>query len=417
MHILTPHISCVVNEQEFEEALKSFQDIYVITGFGKILRHIKLKGNRFIRIQVDSIPGLNKEDLSPAVKEEINFLPAGKLPVHLLDEIVQFFRQVMTIKKAEQEAMAHVLWNEKDKDSTDRGYRIAIPNQTVSKASVKYEHDHIERGDIIVLDIHSHNTMGAFFSGTDDNDDKKGIFFSGVVGNLDRREPEFKWRLNINETKRSAEIEDIFDVTPKNVNVPEAWLDKVKTDWGTSPGKWSAPAGSWDGETRRKNHSAGANTGENRFSRGYNYEMDYPWKDGVADLYTSDDLGHNESFPGSFSSTETEVRSSKPVLLVAPNSLSASDVKTLEKKGVTVDQVESLPLFRELNRTQSSDDKSGEYHAHAIEHGKEAAEAYEQIGVYITDLEGRDELLLNIMTTCYQLLSYQGQEKLATKGF
>lgn len=156
MYILTPHMSCVVNEQEFEEAVKSYHDIYIVNAMGTILRHLKLKGNRFVRFVVKDIPGLGKDVLAPTIKEEFNFLPAGKMPSHLLNEIVQFFREVMIVKKADEEAMAHILWNEKDKDSEDKGYRIAIPNQTVSKASVRYEHDHIERGDLIILDIHSH---------------------------------------------------------------------------------------------------------------------------------------------------------------------------------------------------------------------------------------------------------------------
>lgn len=441
MHVIMPHISCVCNEQEFPEALKSFQDIYVLTGVGIILRHIKLKGGRYVRIQVKEIPGVKAEELLPQnIKEEINFLPNGKIPGHLLDEIVDFFKAVMVVKKAENEAMAHILWNEKDKDSDDKGYRIAIPNQTVSKASVRYENDHIEKGDVIVLDIHSHNTMGAFFSGTDDGDDKKGLFFSGVVGNLNWREPEFKWRLNINDVKIEASIEDIFDIVKKEVKVPSEWLEKVSTNDSSTfsggyrsnysqdnhgvysmgkrvPPAWERNAGSGSSNSGSSSASSsvsgsgGNNTGFNDDYFGdYGSEYgSYHWRNGVQDLYTNE-AGENHSAPSTTSETkEVKEKASMPQLpaprQIKPGSMTKSEINQANKKGLAVEEVDSLPLT------------AGEFDANAVTFGTDAAESYEQITAWLSGLEGADELLLNLMSLAYAMLSSSGQEKLGRNGF
>jgi PRTRC genetic system protein A len=416
---LAPHMSCVASEQEFAEAIKTYPDVYVVNGLGKILRHIRLKGDRYVRVEVNSIPGLDKSEIKAAVEEEIKFLPNGKIPKVLLHEIVQFFKEVMTIKKADQEAMAHVLWNEKDKDEEHRGYRIAIPNQTVSKASVRYEHDHIEKNDLIVLDIHSHNTMGAFFSGTDDNDDKKGIFFSGVVGDLDKRNPGFIWRLNVNEVKKSAEVTDIFDIEKVEVKVPSAWLDKVKVQEYTQWSSHSQPSGGH--YSGKHTPPTGGTTGSavgNGGTRTHNGE----WSHGVSELYEDDTDTIQYGFPHLYKSMNNEAgdtdtpandndkkteKKTGSLIIVPSGTYSKEERKRIEDSGVAVEELSN----------SVAPQHEGEKDANAIMYGLKAAEAYEQIRAYLEDLESVDELLLNIMSITYGLLSTDGKSKMATKGF
>jgi len=59
-------------------------------------------------------------------------------------------------------------------------YELAQPPQSTTAASVSYE-----RPRNVVVDIHSHGTMKAFFSTTDDQDDQ-GLKVSIVVGSLDK---------------------------------------------------------------------------------------------------------------------------------------------------------------------------------------------------------------------------------------
>ncbi len=233
MQILIPHVSCYVTPEEFNEAItQNYAEIYVLTPKG-LIKHHKLRGqSRFIRVKVDSIPGM----VFPEIQEDISFLPNGKIPHELFNMVEAFFRKVMEVKKSDVEAMIWILWNE------EKGYHLHVPEQTVSKASVRYEWNSVPSGSILVVDIHSHNTMNAFFSGTDDKDDGIGIRFSGVFGKLNEAVPATVWRFNYKEAKYQATMEDIFQIPkPEVYNVPKEWVDKIETPKsqpGTARGDW-----------------------------------------------------------------------------------------------------------------------------------------------------------------------------------
>ena len=151
MQILAPHISCVCSSNEFAEAVAlGYKEIYIITSKGTIKHHVLRGENRFVRLKVDTIPGYEEVMIS----EALNFLPAGKIPYAIYEQVLGFFRKVMEVKSAELEAMIHVLYNR------ELGYHIGVPPQTISKASVNYDWSYVPSGTSIVVDIHSHNTMG-----------------------------------------------------------------------------------------------------------------------------------------------------------------------------------------------------------------------------------------------------------------
>lgn len=82
----------------------------------------------------------------------------------------------------------------------------------------------------------SHNTMGAFFSSTDNSDDQSGIRFSGVVGQLDKPQFQTVWRFNYKTAKVDVKFEDIFEAEPEpEIEVPEEWMSNVKTLVNTAP--------------------------------------------------------------------------------------------------------------------------------------------------------------------------------------
>lgn len=67
-------------------------------------------------------------------------------------------------------------------------------------------------GIIVVMDIHSHNMMPAFFSCVDDADELEhpaGLF--GVIGRLQNDEPEVLVRACMNGSACDLEVEQIFD--------------------------------------------------------------------------------------------------------------------------------------------------------------------------------------------------------------
>jgi PRTRC genetic system protein A len=225
MDIISQFISCVVTPNELQTAVDAgYTEIYVLTGEKEnpIIKHHKLRGqNRYIRLAVTSLPTNYK---SEKIVQEVNFLPAGKIPVELFDQVVAFFKQVMEVKKSELEAMIWICWDQ------ENGYHLIVPDQRVSKASASYDWASLPAGKTIVADIHSHNTMGAFFSGTDNRDDQSNIGFSGVVGRLKDANPQTVWRFNYRAQKLECDLDDIFTMPARpEVAVPEDWISKIQT--------------------------------------------------------------------------------------------------------------------------------------------------------------------------------------------
>ena len=163
------------------------------------------------RVAVKTIecPGL--ED----VKEGLS-LTLPKIPITLLYQIMDLFCNVY--EEYETEAMAHIYF-----DKEQKRYFIDIPEQEVSGAAVDYKHNEkLEKDYILVMDIHSHHTMGNFFSGTD-NSDEKGDRLYGVIGKLDKG-GEISIRAGAGKNKIELTVRDVFE-TPK---MNKEWMKNIK---------------------------------------------------------------------------------------------------------------------------------------------------------------------------------------------
>jgi PRTRC genetic system protein A len=84
------------------------------------------------------------------------------------------------------------------------GYHFYVPVQDRNGGSVVYE-----VGEAVVLDLHSHGYMGAFFSGQDDRDEQ-GLKLYGVVGKLNTT-PVVKLRVGVYGYFKTLAWRDIFD--------------------------------------------------------------------------------------------------------------------------------------------------------------------------------------------------------------
>lgn len=73
------------------------------------------------------------------------------------------------------------------------GWRVTRPRQDRSWGRVGYYNDDPAG---IVLDLHSHQCLPAFFSSTDDGDEREGRFYA-VIGRLDLPHPELGLRLGL----------------------------------------------------------------------------------------------------------------------------------------------------------------------------------------------------------------------------
>lgn len=249
MQIIAPQLACLVNEEEFHNGTEhvGYPIVYIIGATGRYWKFSRLQGGGHVSEEVKSIPTVEAEPVirESSLREGFSFLPDGKIPLKLLNQILAFFHQVMVTYGGRNanthgalEAMAHILW------TPEQGYFVAIPTQTVTGTSVKYVNDHIPEGAMVVVDIHSHNTMSAFFSGTDNNDDKQFIGFSGVAGHLHKEEAALKWRFNWHGKKWDMDTYDIFLEDKEENAVPEAWLKKVsKTTYSPAKSNFGLASG------------------------------------------------------------------------------------------------------------------------------------------------------------------------------
>lgn len=151
-------------------------------------------------------------------------LNVPKIPATFLDVTLSFFRQIY--KQHSSEVFLQYFY-----DTEKKEYTIYCPKQVVGPGSVNYTRDaEFEKGKILVFEIHSHGSMGAFFSGTDDADEKDDRFF-GVIGNVKNYYPDMKIRLSVGGRKVEIEVEDIFDMSESLNHMesfPFEWVDRIK---------------------------------------------------------------------------------------------------------------------------------------------------------------------------------------------
>lgn len=160
------------------------------------------------------------DDAKPVKEGFIFTLP--KIPLKLLNQIISFFKDVCD--DSGNEVFARIYF-----DKENQEYLAFVPKQTISKANVTYnitdERFQTEDRYLFVLDIHSHNTMSAFFSGTDNADERTSGKVYMVVGELDKE--NIKYKIRTYQEPTHVEI-DLFDVFEKpNVST------ELVTEYGT----------------------------------------------------------------------------------------------------------------------------------------------------------------------------------------
>lgn len=151
------------------------------------------------------------------------FTPALPLiPRELVDQIISFFRCFMN-KGGEFEAMAHIYWDRENEE-----FIAHVPRQEVSKTGIHADlsGDTLpEERYLLYADIHSHNSMEARFSVTDDRDElATRLYF--VVGRLHRYYPTITARVSCGGVYR--EIDPSTVIESVGAVFPHGWLDKVK---------------------------------------------------------------------------------------------------------------------------------------------------------------------------------------------
>lgn len=136
---------------------------------------------------------------------EANHDDIPKIPVGVLREVIRIYRKVS--ETISSEVYTAIVWDRVAKD-----FFIHIPEQEVSAATISYENtaDIYNNNDLcVIMDIHSHNVMDAFFSSVDLADEKATRYF-GVIGKIAQETPAMVVRAACNQVSFKLAISDIF---------------------------------------------------------------------------------------------------------------------------------------------------------------------------------------------------------------
>lgn len=179
--------------------LKGSKKGLTVTSTRKNQNFYRVKGRDGNRYRIEQMPYGQfdcRED-----GEEVDFhLSADRIPGKLLSEIVCFFR-----KNPCKEAAAQIFYDDKT-----GLYELYFPKQKTGACSVVFGRDMLlESEKTLVMDVHSHGRMTAFFSSVD-NHDEKGTRLFLVLGEIDRKAPAWKLRAGIAGHYKELQLADVF---------------------------------------------------------------------------------------------------------------------------------------------------------------------------------------------------------------
>lgn len=221
-----------------EQAKASQKPVKYIMGEDGLVYEMRSTDVGDFFVQAKKVTGAAK------VKEGFS-LNVPKLPFRLLLQAVSFFRDVCT-EFNNDEAMLQYWFDKETKE-----FFADCVQQTTNKVHVTYLRNKELEEDpnkVLVMDIHSHNTMDAFFSGTDDASEQETRTY-GVIGRLDQEIPAFKFRISVEGTFKEIAVNQIFEMPkvkiysdgfesegelePSNlfypsVEYPKEWLDTIE---------------------------------------------------------------------------------------------------------------------------------------------------------------------------------------------
>lgn len=142
------------------------------------------------------------------------------IPSELMIKIFAFFRHFVS-EDCENEALLNIYWDKEEKQ-----FVAYAPEQTATKISVDTKIDERFNTDryIHYMDIHSHNTMNAFFSSVDDKDEKATRLYS-VIGRLDKHNPQIRTRISNGGKFMNIDPALVFETA--DLSFPKEWENNV----------------------------------------------------------------------------------------------------------------------------------------------------------------------------------------------
>lgn len=104
-------------------------------------------------------------------------LEVERVQPQIVDEFIDMAQAACPL-----ECAAWVVWNEHKKEQR----LLPMVATSATAASVHFDRPRLAEGEHLLLDLHSHGRLGAFFSGQDDSDDRGEFKLAGVFGCLNR---------------------------------------------------------------------------------------------------------------------------------------------------------------------------------------------------------------------------------------
>ena len=199
----------------FDEAVKS----------GKLITLFPAKDGNVYEMRNTEMGRFITKATNNDILQEVKagFIPALPLiPLRHLLDILAFFK--MMAQDGTKEALANIYW-----DKQDAVFITDIPQQTVSIFTVKgvinpaYDNERY----IHYMDVHSHHTMPAFFSATDDADEKATRVYA-VVGNILGFFPEIKVRISNGGKFLDIEPGIVFENFNKATKMAQMWFSQFQ---------------------------------------------------------------------------------------------------------------------------------------------------------------------------------------------
>lgn len=187
--------------------------------------------------------------------------------------LLAFFREVYNKYASEVNVLLYY-------SASNKAWYCRVPEQTVSAASVSYKltdtdswyhrGGHIDKAPEdahLFGTIHSHAAMSAFFSGTDDTDDKANEGVQIVVGKVATASPEVKCRIALNGTFTDVNLEAVvnYDCGFPGISIP---TNITKSTYTTAQGNKT-------GAKETKGYTSGG--GAAGYTTGYDYGDESGW--------------------------------------------------------------------------------------------------------------------------------------------
>jgi PRTRC genetic system protein A len=216
---------------------------YVMTAEG--VHYIRNTGLGFFVLKTDKVPGL------PKIKSGLN-LTIPKIPFELICQCYSFFKAIYD--RDNTEASALIFFNPETQE-----HFIHIPEQKNTASSSDFTEDPdtplLREKMVPVMELHSHAGMSAFWSGTDNQNEKREQTYM-VMGDMSKKEISYKVRLSCAGVQEDIDIWEIVEkpeiymtVGKKKIkmsipsaiknfptfDIPEEWETKVKKYTVVSP--------------------------------------------------------------------------------------------------------------------------------------------------------------------------------------